>query len=128
MRFKKRIYAIEIQSEHGFEWDLGIYENKELIMSDHCDFHQHPNHKKQISRLNRISGQLAGVKKMIEGQRYCPEILKQLKAARSAIKSLEENILETHLANCVVDAFSSKNNQEKNKKIAELTELFKWSD
>ena len=97
-------------------------------MSEPCDTHQHPDHKKQISRLNRISGQLAGIKKMIEGQRYCPDILRQLRAARSAIRSLENNILETHLTNCVVDAFSSTNKQEKNKKIAELTELFKWSD
>ena len=97
-------------------------------MSDCSDTHTHPDHKKQISRLNRISGQLVGVKKMIEGQRYCPEILKQLKAARSAIKSLENNILETHLESCVLDAFSSKNQREKNKKISELIELFKWSE
>ena len=97
-------------------------------MSERCDTHEHPDHKNQISRLNRISGQLAGIKRMIEGQRYCPEILKQLRAARSAIKSLENNILEIHLTNCVVDAFASKNSKEKNKKIAELTELFKWSD
>ena len=97
-------------------------------MPELCETAKYPSHKKQISRLNRILGQLEGVKKMVEGQRYCPEILKQLKAARLAIKSLENNILETHLANCVVDAFSSKDNQEKNKKIAELTELFKWSD
>ena len=37
-------------------------------MSERYDTHEHPDHKKQISRLNRISGQLAGVKKMIEGQ------------------------------------------------------------
>ena len=82
-------------------------------MSDCSDTHTHPDHIKQISRLNRVSGQLEGVKKMIEGQRYCPDILKQLKAARSAIKSLENSILETHLVNCVVDVFFIKRRKSK---------------
>lgn len=81
-----------------------------------------PCHKGELSRLNRISGQLEGVKKMIEDHRYCPEILIQLKAIRSAIRAVEGNILKTHLQHCVAASFDSENNRQK--KIDELKMLF----
>ena len=56
--------------------------------------------------LNRAIGQLEGIKKMIEEQRYCPDIIVQLKAVRSAIKHVESNILKTHLEECVAKSFS----------------------
>ena len=97
-------------------------------MNERSENRKSPDHKKQINRLSRISGQLNGVKKMIEDQRYCPDIIKQLKAARSAIKSLEHNILETHISNCVVDTFTSEDRREIKRKIEELTDLYKWSN
>ncbi|NDF11772.1 MAG: metal-sensitive transcriptional regulator [Proteobacteria bacterium] len=90
--------------------------------------HEHPDHSGEISRVNRISGQLAGVKKMIEEHRYCPEILIQLRAIRSAVKALEANILETHLGHCVNDAMNSQDAKEVKKKIKELQEIFKRFD
>ena len=65
-----------------------------------------PSHKHEIPRLNRAIGQLEGIKKMIEEQRYCPDIIVQLKAVRSAIKHVESNILKTHLEECVDKSFS----------------------
>ena len=67
---------------------------------------ENPNHKHEIPRLNRAIGQLEGIKKMIEEQRYCPDIIVQLKAVRSAIKHIESNILKTHLEECVAKSFS----------------------
>ena len=92
----------------------------------HCcsDDGEHPSHRKQVSRLNRASGQLEGVRKMIEEQRYCPEILTQLRATRSALKSLEAEILKTHLSSCVAEAFESKRKGDREKKIEELAEIF----
>ena len=97
---------------------------------DCCDgMNQHPDYSKELSRLNRISGQIEGVKKMIGERRYCPEILTQLRAARSAINSIEANILETHLDACVNDAFTSGNKAQQAKKMAELKELYrKYND
>ena len=46
-----------------------------------------PSHLENIPRLNRIAGQIEGIKKMIEDGRYCPDILSQLRAVRSAVKS-----------------------------------------
>lgn len=84
-----------------------------------------PDHKNQLTRINRISGQLDGIKKMVEEKRYCPDILAQLRAARSAITSLEALMLETHLNCCVTNAFNSQNVGEQQQKIKELVELFK---
>jgi DNA-binding FrmR family transcriptional regulator len=86
---------------------------------------QYPSHHKQLSHLNRVSGQIEGIKKMIEDGRYCPEILTQLRAIRSAIKSIELLILDTHLSSCVSKACLSKNHDEQRKKIDEIRELIK---
>ncbi len=97
-------------------------------MSESCCEHtktQHPSHHSQLSHLNRVSGQVEGIKKMIEEGRYCPEILNQLRAVRSAIKSIELRILDTHLSSCVTDACLSQNQEEQRKKIDEIRELIK---
>lgn len=58
--------------------------------------------KKLITnRLNRINGQINGIKKMIENDAYCNDVLIQLKAVESSIQSLSNHILENHLYNCV---------------------------
>ena len=50
---------------------------------------KHPSHNEQLPRINKIIGQLNGIKKMIEENRYCPEIITQLKAVSSACQSTE---------------------------------------
>ncbi len=58
--------------------------------------------KKLITnRLNRISGQISGINKMIENDAYCNDVLIQLKAVQSSIQSLSNHILENHLYTCV---------------------------
>jgi DNA-binding FrmR family transcriptional regulator len=96
-------------------------------MSDCCN-NKYPDHSKEISRLNRISGQVEGVKRMIEDRRYCPDIITQLRAISSATKSLEANILKSHLKACVSSAFKSEDAEEQDKKIEELLTLFKRFD
>ena len=85
-------------------------------------------HLADLPRLNRISGQVAGVKKMIEEHRHCPDILTQLRAIRSAVKGLEASILERHLAHCVAQAITSGDEENAAKKIEELKEIFKRYD
>jgi DNA-binding FrmR family transcriptional regulator len=86
---------------------------------------QHPSHQEQVPNLNRVSGQIEGVKKMIEERRYCPDILTQLRAIRSAVKSIELRIINTHLSACVTEAFLSQDHKEQSKKIDEIKELLK---
>lgn len=90
-----------------------------------CHNTQHPSHKVELPNLNRISGQIEGIKKMIEEGRYCPDILTQIRAIRSAIKNLELRILDTHLSNCVTQACLSQDLNEQRKKIDEIRELIK---
>jgi DNA-binding FrmR family transcriptional regulator len=86
-----------------------------------------PNHADNLPRLNRISGQIDGIKKMIEEERYCLDIVNQIKAVRSALKSVEKNILQKHIKHCVAASFkASKTEQEQ--KINELISLFDKSD
>ena len=57
----------------------------------------HPSHKKELSSVRRIEGQLRGIAKMIEEEKYCVDILNQIKAVRKSIASVEGKILKTHL-------------------------------
>ncbi len=83
----------------------------------------HPDHVKNIGKLNRAIGQLNGVKSMIEERRYCVDIVTQLHAARAAIQGVEKAILETHIGHCVRAA--AEKPKEADIKLAELNTLLK---
>lgn len=89
-----------------------------------CD-KKHPSHSKDLPRLKKIGGQINGIQKMIEEKRYCVDILQQLGAVKSAINSLQANLLETHLTNCVKETFSLNQEKDIDGKIAELKDIFK---
>jgi CsoR family transcriptional regulator, copper-sensing transcriptional repressor len=82
-----------------------------------------PDHTAHVKRLNRVVGQLLGVKKMIEDRRYCPDILNQTRAAASALKAVELLILESHLRHCVSEAIQSPDAAEAAAKIEELIDV-----
>ena len=83
----------------------------------------HPCHKEQLISIKRIEGQIRGIAKMIEDEKYCIDILNQLKAARSAIATIEGKILKTHLKNCVKDTLNSDLDFEE--KVEELLKTLK---
>lgn len=78
--------------------------------------------KNLINRINRIIGSMEGVKKMIEDDRYCNDILIQLSAIESSIKSLSGILLEYHLTHCIKYAVQS---DESDSAIEEIVDLFK---
>lgn len=78
--------------------------------------------KQLITRLNKISGQINGIKRMIEEDRYCEDILMQLSATREAINSLRMIMLDKHLHSCIKDSMNNIDNEEV---IEELMRLFK---
>jgi DNA-binding FrmR family transcriptional regulator len=82
-------------------------------------------HHEEMPRLKRIEGQIRGIQKMIENERYCIDILTQLSSVQGAIKSVEENILERHLKGCVQHSFSKGNKADKAEKIAEVIDVLK---
>lgn len=80
------------------------------------------DHLKVIARINRIEGQVRGLKKMVEEDRECMQVLKQVAAAQGALRSLGSMILEDHLKGCVATAI--QNHDHENELIHEVVEIF----
>ena len=77
--------------------------------------------KKLINRMKRMIGQLNGIMKMIEDDRYCADILIQLSAISKSLESVENSILESHIKSCVLTEIQSGNTEI----IDEVMELFR---
>jgi len=80
---------------------------------------------KMGARLRRIEGQVRGVQKMIDENRYCPDILVQISAIHESLRGAAEMLLRSHLRHCVTDAVRSKDSARAEEVYAELTELFR---
>lgn len=83
------------------------------------------DHTKELHRINRISGQLEGVRRMIENREYCPKIITQIQAIRAALKALEGVVLEKHLESCVREALAEGQAEGASEKLSEIMELFR---
>lgn len=75
-----------------------------------------------VKRLRRIEGQVRGIAGMVEGDRYCIDVINQIAAVRAALHKAEEEILRDHVSHCVADAFSEGNVDEQRQKIEELVD------
>jgi DNA-binding FrmR family transcriptional regulator len=82
--------------------------------------HAHARHTGQLQRLRRIEGQVRGLVRMVEEERYCVDILTQLRAARAALKRVEESVLRDHVEHCVAQAIRSGDPGEQRAKVDEL--------
>ena len=74
-------------------------------------------------RLNRIEGQIRGIGRMIEEDRYCLEILGQLHAVRAAVQAVEHVVLADHITHCVENAVASGDTSTRREKVDELLEI-----
>lgn len=84
-----------------------------------------PHHDpKLLDRLARIQGQVGGIARMIEDDRYCIDILTQLQAIKSALKKVEDELLKSHSDHCVAHAIKSGDVKDARRKFAELVDLF----
>jgi DNA-binding FrmR family transcriptional regulator len=79
-------------------------------------------------RLSRIEGQVRGLSKMVDEDRYCIDIVTQISAVRAALRRVEEEVLRDHVAHCVEHAISSGNKADQREKIAELMAVIGRSD
>ncbi len=84
----------------------------------------HQNKEATIKRLSRIEGQVRGVARMIEEDRYCIEVLQQVQAIKAALARVEDVVLKDHTATCVETAIASKDEVEQRRKFDELVDLF----
>jgi DNA-binding FrmR family transcriptional regulator len=76
-----------------------------------------------IKRLNRVAGQVGGVTRMVEADRYCIDIITQISAVRAALRRIEDEVLGDHVAHCVSDAIRSGDAEDQRRKIDELIEV-----
>lgn len=74
-------------------------------------------------RLNRIEGQVRGLVRMLEEDRYCIDVITQVAAVRAALRKVEEEILTDHVGHCVEHAIASGDPGEQRKKIVELMDV-----
>jgi CsoR family transcriptional regulator, copper-sensing transcriptional repressor len=100
---------------------------------DRADHHSHEGHEAAksetkddaIKRLSYIEGHLAGVKKMVDEDRYCVDILRQTFAVRRALQKLESQLIDGHLRTCVVDGVKDGREEQV---LSELVELYEIAD
>ncbi len=86
--------------------------------------HHHEHHQAVINRLARIEGHVHGVKRMVEEDTPCPDVLVQIAAIRAALNSVGRIILEDHLQSCMVDAVAKGDYQQAMRDLKNSLEKF----
>ena len=85
---------------------------------------EYPDHSELIPRLNRIKGQVEGVANMIGERRYCVEILSQVTAIQSALRSFEAKLVHRHLVGCLQSSIANGNQEDAEQKVREIVRFF----
>jgi len=91
--------------------------------ADNWEIAMKENRERTLDRLARLEGQVRGIARMVEEDRYCVDILAQTAAVRSAVKGVERLILESHAHHCVADAIASGSETAQREKFDELIAL-----
>ncbi len=95
--------------------------------------HNHPEHAtgadgtlkgQSVVRLKRIEGQIRGLQKMVEEQRYCADILVQISAVQESLRAVARLLLRNHLQHCATEAIRSNDAKRRDDMYDELTDLF----
>ena len=79
-------------------------------------------------RLQRIEGQVRGISRMVDEDRYCIDVVTQIAAVRAALRRVEEEVLRDHVGHCVEHAIASGNKAEQRRKIEELMAVVSRAD
>jgi DNA-binding FrmR family transcriptional regulator len=79
---------------------------------------------KALGRLRRIEGQVQGIQRMVEEEKYCVDILLQLTAVEGAVEQVQRLLLGRHIESCVADAIRSGSTRDRQRKVDELLEVF----
>lgn len=86
---------------------------------------QATTHTEQLEFLRKIEGQIRGIQRMIEEERYCVDILNQINSVVGALTRVENEILKKHVNGCIAGAFKGKSDKEGQQKIDEVLGLIK---
>ncbi len=80
--------------------------------------------KEAVNRLKKIEGQISGIKRMVEEEKYCVDILHQISAVAGALGQVSKIVMKRHLESCVTAAIKTGTTKERDKKLDELMEVF----
>lgn len=99
-------------------------------MSESCECCKHKHreakeYKDLINRLNRIEGQVRGIRRMVEEESYCVDILTQVSAIQSALNGFNKELLSNHIRTCVVDDIRDGNDEVVDELVKTLVKLMK---
>ena len=94
-------------------------------LSCHTKVRSEKEYKDLINRLNRVEGQIRGIKGMLEKDAYCIDILNQVSAANCALNSFTKELLANHIRSCVADDIRDGNDEELNELVSTLQKLMK---
>ena len=78
-----------------------------------------------LNRLNRIEGQVRGIKKMVESNAYCPDIIIQVSAITAALNAFNRELLSTHIRTCVADGVKNSDDGKIDELVDTLQRLLK---
>ena len=93
-----------------------------------CGRHKHRSEEEEkalLNRLNRIEGQIRGLKEMLQNDAYCTDILVQVSAATAALNSFSKELLATHIKTCVADNIRNGNDEVVDELVCLLQKLMK---
>ena len=83
--------------------------------------------EKILPRLKTIEGHIKGVVRMVEEEAYCIEIIRQIQAVEAALNKVNAQILEDHLNSCVITAIRGDSQEERERVLKEISEVFEMS-
>lgn len=81
-----------------------------------------------IQRLKSTAGHINGIVRMLEDDRYCIDVIKQIQAAQAALNRVNEIILDSHLRTCVTTAVRGDNSDERERVLREVTSVFRYTN
>jgi CsoR family transcriptional regulator, copper-sensing transcriptional repressor len=96
-----------------------------------CQKHKKPSEqslkaqKSIIDRLNRVEGQIRGIKSMIEKESYCDDVINQIEAARSALSAIELVLLDSHFKNCIAEQLKNGDQEAVDEVLKTIKKLIK---
>jgi CsoR family transcriptional regulator, copper-sensing transcriptional repressor len=90
---------------------------------DGDDHHEH-DHQDSIRRLKTAEGHLRGIQRMLEDDAYCIDVIQQIQAVQSALNRVSSTILSQHLNSCVITAIRGEDQDERERVLKEITQVF----
>jgi CsoR family transcriptional regulator, copper-sensing transcriptional repressor len=86
------------------------------------------NHRDNIQRLKIVEGHIRGIQRMLEDDKYCIDIIRQIQAVQAALNKISANLLDGHLNSCLLSAIQGDDPTERTRVLTEISEVFETAN